>query len=46
MTVETVEGVFAAGDVAEDNDKVLGLWPIAAKQLRWLPSTPSVATNS
>lgn len=25
-------GVFAAGDVAEHNNMVLGLWPIAAKQ--------------
>jgi nitrite reductase (NADH) large subunit len=28
----SVSGVFAAGDVAERNDQVLGLWPIAAKQ--------------
>jgi NADPH-dependent 2,4-dienoyl-CoA reductase/sulfur reductase-like enzyme/ferredoxin len=27
-----VPGVFAAGDVAEHNGMVLGLWPIAAKQ--------------
>jgi nitrite reductase (NADH) large subunit len=28
----SVRGVFAAGDVAEHNGMVLGLWPIAAKQ--------------
>ena len=28
----SVQGVFAAGDVAEHNGRVLGLWPIAAKQ--------------
>jgi nitrite reductase (NADH) large subunit len=28
----SVAGVFAAGDVAEHNGMVLGLWPIAAKQ--------------
>ena len=28
----SVPGVFAAGDVAEHNGMVLGLWPIAAKQ--------------
>ena len=28
----SVPGAFAAGDVAERNDQVLGLWPIAAKQ--------------
>jgi nitrite reductase (NADH) large subunit len=28
----SVPGVFAAGDVAEHNGRVLGLWPIAAKQ--------------
>jgi len=28
----SVPGVFAAGDVAEHNDTVSGLWPIAAKQ--------------
>ncbi len=28
----SVPGVFAAGDVAEHNAMVLGLWPIAAKQ--------------
>lgn len=27
-----VSGVFAAGDVAEHDGRVLGLWPIAAKQ--------------
>jgi nitrite reductase (NADH) large subunit len=28
----SVPGVFAAGDVAEHDGRVLGLWPIAAKQ--------------
>jgi NAD(P)H-nitrite reductase large subunit len=28
----SVPGVFAAGDVAEHDERVLGLWPIAAKQ--------------
>ena len=28
----SVPGVFAAGDIAEHNGMVLGLWPIAAKQ--------------
>jgi nitrite reductase (NADH) large subunit len=28
----SVPGIFAAGDVAEHNGLVLGLWPIAAKQ--------------
>jgi NAD(P)H-nitrite reductase large subunit len=28
----TAPGVFAAGDVAEHDGRVLGLWPIAAKQ--------------
>ncbi len=28
----SVPGVFAAGDVAEHNGMILGLWPIAAKQ--------------
>jgi NADPH-dependent 2,4-dienoyl-CoA reductase/sulfur reductase-like enzyme/ferredoxin len=28
----SIPGVFAAGDVAEHNGLVLGLWPIAAKQ--------------
>jgi nitrite reductase (NADH) large subunit len=28
----SVHGVFAAGDVAEHDGRVLGLWPIAAKQ--------------
>jgi NAD(P)H-nitrite reductase large subunit len=27
-----VPGVFAAGDVAEHGDKVLGLWPVATEQ--------------
>ncbi|HVB90928.1 MAG TPA: FAD-dependent oxidoreductase [Acidimicrobiales bacterium] len=28
----SAEGVFAAGDIAEHNGMLLGLWPIAAKQ--------------
>jgi len=28
----SVSGVFAAGDVAEHDGRILGLWPIAAKQ--------------